>query len=126
MSSSTASTPQRLVGIYHADGSFMGELRYALGLLRGVHCSLCDITHGGVRMKQAFRQWMDERPERIDMVHLDEQPSDLAAFTQGQTPCLVVDRGSGWEMLLGDEDLKACDGDVTRFAAAVEARLAVP
>ncbi|MBM64775.1 MAG: hypothetical protein CMH55_00910 [Myxococcales bacterium] len=114
----------RLIGVYHADGSFMGELRYAMGLFRGVHCSLCDISHGGVRMKEAFRQWMESRSETVKMLHLDEQPSDLAAFTLGQTPCLVLDRGAGWEMLLGDADLKACGGDVASFVAAVEARLA--
>ena len=38
-----------LVGVYHADGGLLGELRYAYGKVRGTaHCSLCDITHATV------------------------------------------------------------------------------
>ena len=41
-----------LVGVYHADGSLLGELRYIWGKLRGTaHCTLCDITHGRLSEK---------------------------------------------------------------------------
>ena len=33
-------------GVYHADGGLIGEIKYVAGaLLKGQHCSLCDITH---------------------------------------------------------------------------------
>jgi len=123
MASPSKAQRVRIVGVYHADSSFMGELRYGLGMLRGVHCSLCEISHGGMRMKEAFRRWMEARPEGIEMLHLDEQPEALAAFTAGKTPCVVVDRGEGWELLLRDDDLKACAGDVARFGEQVDQRL---
>lgn len=113
----------RIVGIYHADGSFLGDLRYALGLLRGLHCSLCEISHGGLRMKSEFSRWMDARKEQVEMLHLDEQPTDLSAFTAGKTPCVVVDRGAGWELLLSHEDLRSCAGDVVLFGQRVDAKL---
>jgi hypothetical protein len=44
-----------LVGVYHADGSWHGELAYLLGRLSSrVHCALCDITHGLLRRRRAF------------------------------------------------------------------------
>ena len=44
-----------LVGVYHANGSWHGELAYLLGRLSGrAHCALCDITHGLLRQHGAF------------------------------------------------------------------------
>ena len=46
---------REIVGVYHADGGVMGELRYILGKARGTaHCALCDITHSTVRRKAAW------------------------------------------------------------------------
>ena len=67
-----------------------------------------------------FRQWHLVARDGDKAIALAQLPG---IGHQGQTPCLVVDRGTGWAMLLGDDDLKACDGDVTRFVAAVDARL---
>ena len=37
----------KFVGLYNADGSLMGELRYARAkLTNSASCSLCDLTHG--------------------------------------------------------------------------------
>ena len=47
-----ALTVTRLIGVYDADGSLVGELRYALRKVTGRgHCSLCDLTHRGVRAR---------------------------------------------------------------------------
>lgn len=44
-----APTLQRLVGVYDADGTVLGELSYFVKARLGrAHCSLCDITHGVV------------------------------------------------------------------------------
>ena len=44
-----------LTGVYQANGSLSGELRYVVGKLLGsAHCALCDITHGAVREKPGF------------------------------------------------------------------------
>ena len=49
---------QELVGVYHADGSLLGEARYVVGKILGrAHCSLCDITHDMVR-KDVLRKWV--------------------------------------------------------------------
>jgi hypothetical protein len=52
-----------LVGVYHAEGSLLGELRYVWGKLRGTaHCALCDITHGRLSEKSAFKSLRERLP----------------------------------------------------------------
>ncbi len=51
-----ARTIRRLVGVYHADGTLLGEVSYFVGARLGrAHCSLCDITHGLVRERPEWR-----------------------------------------------------------------------
>ena len=45
-----------IVGVYDADGTVTGELRYWFGARVGTaHCALCDISHGTFRAKSAWR-----------------------------------------------------------------------
>ena len=62
-----------LTGVYHADGTVLGELRYWVGarLGRG-HCSLCEITHGSVREKAGWRAAREQLAVPFVAVHLDE------------------------------------------------------
>ena len=44
----------KVIGIYHADGGIIGELKYFTGkLFGGSKCSLCDITHTTAGKKDA-------------------------------------------------------------------------
>ena len=53
----------RLVGVYDADGSLLGELSYFLrARVRRAHCALCAITHGRVRERRAWRASRDRLP----------------------------------------------------------------
>jgi hypothetical protein len=41
-------TIHRLVGVYNADGTLLGEVRYFVAARLGrAHCPLCDITRSG-------------------------------------------------------------------------------
>jgi len=108
---------ERLVGIYDADGTVLGELRYWLGARVGrAHCALCDITHGLVREREDWRACRDELPVPFDTVHRDEVPDDVA---------VVVERlPAGCEELLGPDDLEACAGDPAALVAAVRRAVA--
>ena len=38
---------QKIIGIYNANGSLLGEMRYVFDkVFLKKHCALCDITHG--------------------------------------------------------------------------------
>ena len=111
---------QRLTGVYDAEGSVLGELRYFLrARLGGAHCALCDITHGRVREKPSWRRCRAELPVPFDAVHLDERAPELVTLTDGKTPCIVAHATSGDQILLGPDELEACRGSPERLVAVI-------
>jgi hypothetical protein len=115
---------RRIVGVYNADGSVLGELRYLVGRSLGNrHCALCDITHGRVRKKAEFTALQATFGLPIDVLHLEERPPDLASFTDGRAPCVVAETVDGYRMLLDAGELGECRGDVARFVDALRAAL---
>ncbi len=114
----------RLVGVYHAEGSLRGELSYWIGARLGrAHCALCDITHGTFRMKGQWRECRARLPVEFETVHLDERPADLVPLTDGHTPCVVASVDGAWVMVLEPDDLEACDGDGDALIDAIDAAL---
>ena len=105
-----------LIGVYHADGGLLGELRYVVGKARGTaHCALCDITHGSIRRKAEWDAACGDFPVPIRLVHLNERTSAEAAACTLGTPTVLAGYSDGTvEALLGPEDLEL-DGSVPRF-----------
>ena len=110
-----------IVGVYHADGGVMGELRYVLGKARGtVHCALCDITHSTVRRKTAWDDACRTFPHPIRLVHLNERSSTEVAACNLGTPTVLVSFADGtYRALMGPDDLEL-DGSVSAFFSALD------
>ena len=122
--SSHAGPYQEFVGIYHADGSILGELRYLFGKWRGTaHCSLCDISHGGLREKPEFRRLRAELPVPLQTLHLDEITDDLRRASQDKTPCVVGRTSEGWEIVLDSQALENFEHSVSKFERALRQKL---
>jgi hypothetical protein len=118
--SSGPSAVRRLTGVYHAEGSLAGELRYLVGSLSGrAHCSLCDITHGRLRAKRGWQEHRDSLPVPFDTVHLDERSPEVAQLTEGRTPAVVAHTDRAVMVLLGPDELERCGGDPRRLVEAV-------
>ena len=114
----------RLAMVYDADGGLAGEVRYVVGHLLGrAECALCDITHGTFRRKDAFDAVLARVGVPVDVVHRNEQVPELAAASAGLLPCVMAESPAGWELLVDRGALQACEGDVTRFDAVLEAAL---
>ena len=114
-----------LTGVYQADGSLSGELRYVVGKLLGsAHCALCDITHGSVREKPGFVACREALPVPLRNVHLDERSPEVKRFTEGKTPCVVAHTADGLVLVLDAAALDACHGSVSRFREALDQALA--
>jgi hypothetical protein len=111
---------ERLIGIYNAEGSLSGELRYLMGRARGTaHCELCDVTHGWLRKKRAFAAFQAAFPVPIELLHLDEQPQAIAGVTRGRTPCVLAETATGYRTVLEREEIARCAGDVQQFESAL-------
>lgn len=108
--------PIELIGVYHADGGIIGELRYVIGKARGTaHCALCDITHGSVRRK---REWDDACRDfdiTIRLVHLNERSTDETVGCTFGTPTVLAPWAKGTvTAILGPDDLEL-EGTVSDF-----------
>lgn len=98
----TTPTIVELIGIYDADGTILGELRYVIGRqFKGTHCSLCDITHGTLRERADWRTARDELEVTFTALHRNEStpemrqaaerlPAVLATLDDGTVRCIVT------------------------------------
>lgn len=117
-----------LVGVYDADGTVLGEISYFLRARVGrAHCDLCDITHGRLRERGAWRQARDGLPVPFDTFHRDDQPLEVRAAATGVAPVVVARLDDGEHLVLvGPDELAACAGSpgglVERIEEAVRSR----
>ena len=121
-----ALTVTRLIGVYDADGSLLGELRYALRKVAGRgHCSLCDLTHHGVRRRPEWADVEARLGAPVTLLHRDERDDAVRAATRiatrDQLPAVLAEVDGELVTLLGPADLNACGTDVTEFEQRVRA-----
>ena len=117
-------TVRRLVGVYNADGSLIGELAYFVGARFGrAHCALCDITHGLVRSKQEWRARRDRLPVPFDTYHRDDQPDAVRHVCDGP-PFVCAETDDGFELLIDSAELEECHGSVEELATRINRAVA--
>ena len=126
--SSSPTTPEsvvRLIGVYDADATVIGELAYWIGARLGRrHCSLCDITHNSVRTKAEWTNCRSDFPVPFDTYHRNDQPDSVRATSDAQAPVVVAETSQRFVVLLRDQQLSACHGSVDALQAAIDAALA--
>ncbi len=116
----------RLVGVYDADSTLRGELSYWIGARLGKrHCSLCEITHGSVRQRPAWKACQTTLPVPFDTFHRNDRPDEAGAASAGLAPVVIAETGSTatestMVMLLSPADLEACHGSIDRLIEAIE------
>ena len=112
---------RRLIGVYDADAGLTGELRYLVSKLRGRgHCSLCEITHGSLREKAAFRQCRARLGVPMELLHRNQR-GDVAGGFDGDLPYVLAEAGGGLVCLLDAMALEECHGDVDAFERSLHA-----
>ncbi|MCC5952122.1 MAG: hypothetical protein JJU45_08515 [Acidimicrobiia bacterium] len=117
---SGAATVTELIGVYHAEGTLRGELRYWIGARLGrAHCALCDITHGTFKEKESWRSCTADLPVPFLTYHLDDRPADVRAATERSSPAVLARTAVGVHALLGPAELERLDGDPQRLAEAI-------
>ena len=113
-------TVTELVGVYDAEGTVLGEVRYWVGARLGTtHCSLCELTHGTFRERADWRDCRDQLPVPFDAFHTNDQPDDVRVAAAGEYPVVVARTSSGPVVLLGRAELDACAGDLDAFRTAL-------
>ena len=116
-----------LVGVYHADGGPVGEVKYVLGKLLGTaHCALCDVTHSPVRRKPEWDRMVRRLGIPFTLLHLNEMPADVAAAVRGTGSPVVLARLSDGTLhpVLTPSELDGLGGSVDLAEQAIRAGLA--
>lgn len=115
-----------VVGIYNADGSLSGELRYVLAKLVGrSDCALCDITHGwNPRGKPSWRAARRGCGFDVRVIHRDEA-TDAQLAAVPRLPCFVAEGPEGWWPVLEAGDIAQFSGRPEELLAEVRTRVGV-
>ncbi len=115
----------RLIGVYDADSTLRGELSYWVGARLGRrHCSLCDITHGSVRMRPEWKACTAGLPVPFDTYHRNDQPDAVRAAAAGVAPVVVAEVDGRHLVLLDPATLEACGGSIDKLVDAISAAAA--
>ena len=124
MASDKARIVRSLAGVYNANGTLAGEIRYFLGKRFGTaHCALCDITHGLVSEKADWRACTTALTIPFQTYHLNDQPEAVSEAAEGRAPVVLAECEEGWVVLLEPEHLEACNKDVETFTQVMQTRL---
>ena len=89
-------------GIYNADGSFLGELRYSISKVIGKSsCSLCDLTHGWNPFgKRKWKTVCKSSDLDIQLIHRDEATASQLK-TAADLPSFITESDGGWVQVMG-------------------------
>jgi len=110
-----------LVGVYDADGTFAGEVRYWVGARLGrTHCSLCEITHGLFREKSEWRECRQSMNVEFVTFHRDDAPRDVLDACDHQLPAVVARSGDDLLVVLSSEELETLGVDVASIEVALK------
>ena len=109
-----------VVGVYNADSTILGEVSYWIGARFGVaHCSLCDITHGLFAERKDWKSCRDQSEFNFSTFHRNDQPEAVRAAANDVTPVVVAFVNDKYQVLLGPQQIDACEGSPERLMAAI-------
>ena len=116
-----------VIGVYNANSTILGEVSYWIGARFGVaHCSLCDITHGLFAERKDWKSCRDQSEFNFSTFHRNDQPEAVRAAANDVTPVVVAFVNDKYQVLLGPQQIDACEGSPERLVAAItEALVAI-
>ena len=114
----------KIFGIYQANGGVIGEISYVFRkLVLNENCSLCKVTHGGLIRKSDWKEYLSKLNIHFELLHINEQPSDMASYTKGKTPCIIADIGGNYVSLMNSGIIDGCNGSVEKFSRILDESL---
>jgi len=115
----------RLVGVYDAKGSLVGELSYFLRARIGrAHCALCEITHGRLRERKDWQACRSRLPAPFETFHRDDQPARIRDAAGAEAPAVVAETIDGKVVTLaGATELEQCAGSPERLVALIDSEV---
>ena len=84
---------------------------------------MCDISHNLTGVKQEWRDMSQTLKYDIKLLHIDEMDSKLALFVNNSTPCVVASTKNDFKVLVNQEELSACTGNINSFRKLLEQKI---
>lgn len=103
-------TGPTLVFVYNADSGVFNTLADAAHKIfspRTYACNLCALTHGTVRMRGEWRQFLDGLGRPLEFLHADEFASRYG-LKRVELPAVFTKDGGGLRVLADAESVNAC------------------
>lgn len=114
---------EKIIGIYNAKGSIIGELQYLFGKITGrAHCALCDITHGKLKEKTLFKECRENLEIPFELLHLDELNKNLQNFAN-DAPCVIGIKNNNYSIIINSQELEECKSDVQNFSKLLDSKI---
>ena len=114
----------KIFGIYQANGGLIGEISYIFRkLVLNDNCSLCKVTHRGLTRRPDWKDYLNTLNVHFELLHINEQPSEMAIYTKGHTPCIIADTGSNYVTIMNSEIIDGCNGSVKKFSTILDKSL---
>ena len=108
-----------LVGVYDAEGGLprRGGVRVGQAPRHPPTARCCDITHGPGAPQARMGPDGRRAACRVDLLHLDELPPDVAETVAGcGVPVILARTAAGLAPLVSADELEAMDGSVERLS----------
>ena len=107
-----------VVGIFNADASVLGELRYTLSKLTGQSsCALCDITNGWNPFgKKSWKEACAESELQIDLIHRNEATLDELRVAE-PLPAFITEKNNEWKVLMRGQEMPAFQNNPSALLA---------
>ena len=132
-----ATTPTQLLIIYNADSSIRGKITYAYRKLSSSSnqdpaCAACDITHGGLSLKEVpgwteAKRDIESQGVKVVQWHRDEVEDDVKNWVTAEGvryPTVLVRNGErgaeGVRVVADSADLASCAGDATKLVGMLK------
>ena len=113
------------IGIYDADATLIGEVGYWIGARLGArHCALCDITHGTFKVKDEWRSCSSGIGAPFMAFHRDDAPQEAVEAANGVYPVVLWHEAGVTRVVMGPDQLEACQGSPEAFTTALMGVLA--
>ena len=110
-----------IVGVYNADGSILGELKFAVSKVIGRNdCGLCDLTHGWNPFgKPSWKSACSASSIEIELLHQDEL-TEGQREAAGDLPAVIVGNGGAWQKIMAASDIITFHGNASGFLTHIE------
>lgn len=102
-------TQTQLIFVYNADSGIFNSVVDSMKKLAdpgSYECNLCRVTHGVVKMRNPWREYLESLPYEKIFLHRDELANQYPSKTDLELPAILIKRGSDFSILLSAREIE--------------------